>query len=104
METIDHDVKIFGKVDANELNGKAGDRLLLQIETKINETVVPLIQLAATVEELKVALTETNAIIASQKASIETLTAKYNAAIAVINDLSERVIALESNYDPTVIK
>ena len=28
----------------------------------------------------------------------------YNSAIEVINNLSERLAALESNYDPTVIK
>ena len=29
---------------------------------------------------------------------------QYNKAIEVINNLSERLAALESNYDPTVIK
>lgn len=32
------------------------------------------------------------------------LAEKYNAAVEVINNLSERLAALESNYDPTVIK
>ena len=34
----------------------------------------------------------------------EMLAAEYNKAIIVINNLSERLAALESNYDPTVIK
>lgn len=34
----------------------------------------------------------------------EILVTEYNNAIKVINDLSERVNALEKNYDPTVIK
>lgn len=28
----------------------------------------------------------------------------YNKAIEVINDLAQRVAALEANYDPTIIK
>ncbi len=35
---------------------------------------------------------------------VSELVDKYNNAINVINDLSERVTALESNYDPSVIK
>ncbi len=42
--------------------------------------------------------------LANAKAVNEDIAAKYNQAIEVINDLSERVAALESNYDPTVIK
>lgn len=42
--------------------------------------------------------------LASVKAASETLAAEYNKAIEVINNLSERLAALENNYDPTVIK
>lgn len=35
---------------------------------------------------------------------VQELAERYNAAIEVINNLSERLAALESNYDPTVIK
>lgn len=36
--------------------------------------------------------------------AIAELQERYNKAIEIINDLSERVAQLESNYDPTVIK
>ena len=42
--------------------------------------------------------------LASVKSANETLAAEYNKAIGVINDLSERVTALEKHYDPTLIK
>lgn len=35
---------------------------------------------------------------------VRELAERYNAAIEVINNLSERLAALENNYDPTVIK
>ena len=34
----------------------------------------------------------------------EKLADAYNKAIIIINDLVERVAALEANYDPTIIK
>ncbi len=42
--------------------------------------------------------------LASVKKSNETLAGAYNEAIKVVNDLSQRVLALEKNYDPTIIK
>ncbi len=42
--------------------------------------------------------------LASLRTANETLATKYNEAIEVINSLSERVTALEKNYDPTLIK
>ena len=42
--------------------------------------------------------------LASVKKANETLTKSYNEAIKVVNDLSQRVLALEKNYDPTIIK
>ena len=41
--------------------------------------------------------------LASVKTANETLAAKYNEAIETINSHSERITALEKNYDPTVI-
>lgn len=41
--------------------------------------------------------------LASVKTANETLAAKYNEAIQTINNHSERITALEKNYDPTVI-
>ena len=47
---------------------------------------------------------ELNKALASVKKANDTLATEYNRAIVVINDLSERVNALEKNYDPTIIK
>ncbi len=49
-------------------------------------------------------LTEQGETLASVKKANETLAGAYNEAIKVINDLSPRVLALEKNYDPTIIK
>ncbi len=42
--------------------------------------------------------------LAEVRAENERIAAEHNKAIEVINNLSERLTALESNYDPTVIK
>lgn len=49
-------------------------------------------------------LTEQGETLASVKKANETLAGAYNEAIKVINDLSPRVLTLEKNYDPTIIK
>ncbi|MCH5163082.1 MAG: hypothetical protein J1G38_06290 [Clostridiales bacterium] len=48
-------------------------------------------------------LTELLKALAAVQAANGTLAENYNKAIEVINNLSERLTALESNYDPTVI-
>lgn len=48
--------------------------------------------------------TEQIKALASLRTANETLATEYNKAIEVINNLSERVTALEKNYDPTIIK
>lgn len=42
--------------------------------------------------------------LASVKTANENIAAEYNKAIEVINGNSERITALEKNYDPTIIK
>ncbi len=49
-------------------------------------------------------LNELARALASVKTVNGTLADEYNNAIKVINDLSERLTALEANYDPTIIK
>lgn len=61
-------------------------------------------EIAVAITEFNTTLNMANTALASHKTSIETLTQSYNNAIEVINNLSERLAALESNYDPTVIK
>lgn len=54
-------------------------------------------------EERTAQLSELIKALASVKMANETLAAKYNEAIQTINNHSERITALEKNYDPTVI-
>ena len=54
-------------------------------------------------EERTAQLSELTKALASVKTANETLAAKYNEAIETINSHSERITALEKNYDPTVI-
>lgn len=58
----------------------------------------------AKAEEERVArLSELIKALASAQAANEALAAKYNEAIITINSNTERIEALEKNYDPTVI-
>lgn len=59
---------------------------------------------AQLVADFKLKLYEQGERLASVKNANETLTAAYNKAITVVNDLTQRVAAIEKNYDPTVIK
>ena len=54
-------------------------------------------------EERTAQLSELIKALASVKTANETLAAKYNEAIETINSHTERITALEKNYDPTVI-
>ena len=54
-------------------------------------------------EERAAQLSELIKALASVKTANGTLAAKYNEAIQTINNHSERITALEKNYDPTVI-
>lgn len=56
------------------------------------------------VAKFKLELYNQTEALASLKRNNEKVTAAYNDAIKVINDLSKRVTALEKNYDPTIIK
>lgn len=58
----------------------------------------------AITEELIVRIEAQKQSLTELRSQNERLVIEYNKAIEVINDLSERVAALESNYDPTVIK
>lgn len=59
--------------------------------------------LAAYSEETVEERTRVNGELAAVKAENKRLTEAYNQAIEVINNLSERIVALEKNYDPTII-
>lgn len=59
---------------------------------------------AELVAKFKLELYKQGEALASLKTDTETTAKAYNKAIEVINDLSNRVHALEKNYDPTIIK
>ena len=88
MQTINDDMTILGKLTVAEIDGQPFDDLKHELDQKQQ----------AAVEELSAELA-TKAV----AAELDELKQRYNQAIEVINNLSERVTALESNYDPTVI-
>lgn len=73
--------------------------------TEFKETVKGLQASAeARVDELKAMLQAQAAVIDELRKSNGEIAAEHNRAIGVINDLSERLAALEKNYDPTIIE
>ena len=93
MRKINDDVEIAGKLTVDNVGGFFMDKISCKFE------------------ELQTCVTELYSRLDAQKteysdlyARFNNLADKYNKAIKVINDLSERVDALENNYDPTVIK
>ena len=80
---------------------------------KINNDLIVCGKVAAEVicgnlsDDIKRALAEERQAELAEKANVSEvreLAERYYAAIEVINNLSERLAALENNYDPTVIK
>lgn len=57
-----------------------------------------------TIQTLKTELEIAKNTIASIKETATATATEYNKAIEVINNLSERVYAIEKNYDPTIIE
>ncbi|MCH5165656.1 MAG: hypothetical protein J1G01_04575 [Clostridiales bacterium] len=86
MRAINEDIKILGKLTVDKLDGLFVAELFQKID------------------KLQTQLDEANLLIIKQQESIDLLTVCYNKAIEVINNLSVRVTALESNYDPTIIE
>lgn len=55
------------------------------------------------IDELRQDIASQKEVITSLKAENVRLSEAFNKAIEVINNLSERIVALEKNYDPTII-
>lgn len=100
MQNFYDDINVLGTFTATMIDGELSERALQPLTDAIVDKDRELAELSARFDETASALTE----LASVKATNEMLAAKYNSAIEVINNLSERLAALESNYDPTVIK
>lgn len=60
--------------------------------------------IAESVECLKANLLELTESLATVRTANENVTKAYNKSVAAINELSNRLAALEANYDPTIIK
>ena len=90
MKNIYDDITIHGKLRANKICGELSELTRKPLDDRIN----------AVNGELQ---TAQSALAIAQETVVE-LAEKYNKAIEVINNLSERLTALESNYDPTVIQ
>lgn len=90
MQNIYDHIRVHGKVNADKLSGE------LSAETRA--------PLDARIDEAAAALHTAQGELSAVQATIAELTEAYNKAIEVINNLSERVTALEANYDPTIIK
>ena len=86
MQKFNEDIEIVGELTVNSVRGAFIEKLEQDIRD-INSLIVVL-----------------NENIADLKASNELLAQNYNNAVEVINNISERIAALESNYDPTVSK
>lgn len=89
MQRFYDDITVHGTVRANNLSGELSESTHKPIDN----------QIAALRDELET----TQSALAAAQEKIDTLVSNYNNAIEVINNLSERMLALESNYDPTVI-
>lgn len=86
-------VKIMGGLNVDDMN--IGEELH-RIAAEQDKTVEYLAQIAEHLENVRVELE-------CVKKENERLAVVYNEAVKIINNLSERLTALEKNYDPTVI-
>ncbi|MDE7406486.1 MAG: hypothetical protein K2M89_06410 [Clostridiales bacterium] len=89
MQRFYDDITVHGTVRADKLSGELSESTRKPIDD----------QIAAARDKLET----TQSALAGAQETIDALVANYNNAIKVINNLSERMAALESNYDPTVI-
>lgn len=95
--------QITAAVDDKEIYARIAELERSHAET-ITENKRFMSEFSKVAQEYANQLAENARTLASVKKANETLATEYNKAIKVINDLSERVNALEKNYDPTIIK
>ena len=95
--TFNEDLSVDGAVSAKTLDGELTEKALRPIAERFKET-------GATVDELTDKLANLDMRLSGAEAQLTVVSESYNKAIEVINNLSERLAALEANYDPTIIK
>lgn len=107
-QTFNEDVDVKGTLTATVISGELSDGVRSQIDDIIEPIAVGVDdavgRLAYQADKLDTRLLAAEAELEAVKAQNKALADSYNNAIKVINNLSERIAALESNYDPTVIK
>lgn len=98
MHKINGDMTVLGRLTATELYGK------LHISKALTAELQAITDESPAVVSLKSETAALNAQLDELKKENAALADAYNKAIEVINDLAQRVAALEANYDPTIIK
>lgn len=73
-------------------------------ETLKKENMCETERMRETIDSIEKETSAQSKLLADLKTSVEKISTAYNAAIEVVNDLSQRMSELEANYDPTIIK
>lgn len=89
MQRFYDDLEVHGTIYADNISGELSETTRASLDNQI--------------ADLRDELERAQEALDTAQGKIGELAEKYNNAIEVINDLLERVVALESNYDPTVI-
>lgn len=94
---LNENVTINGNLSARRIDGELGETALCAILKRFEHGDAELTDMRDSIAFAAEKLT-------GMQSTIEMLAETYNKAIEVINDLAQRVAALEANYDPTIIK
>lgn len=100
-QRINGDLEVLGCVRAHELDGGMGETLQEQMR-QLCETIATAVA-AKENESIREKLAEIEQVFFLQAEQYNAAVRQYNAAVETINRLSERLTALEANYDPTII-
>lgn len=101
MQNFYDDITVLGVMHAQTISGVLAEETRAPLDARIDEL---LLSLNAAHDNLANSLCVQQDALSAEQTIIADLVEKYNKAIEVINNLAERVTALEANYDPTVIK
>lgn len=94
---FNENVTINGNLSARRIDGELGETALSAILKRFEHV-------DAELTDVRDRLADAAGKSTGMQSTIEKLAESYNKAIEVINDLEQRVAALEANYDPTIIK
>lgn len=94
---FNENVTVNGNLSARRIDGELGKTALSAILKRFEHV-------DAELTDMRDSLASAVGKSTGMQSTIEKLAESYNKAIEVINDLEQRVAALEANYDPTIIK